>query len=276
MRYARSVGYALAAAIAVATVLVMVIGLAAEGGGHANRAADRQPGRPWLPSASPPATTAVSRPASPGGKGAGRNGSPTATATPRPPSSGPPSSPAATFIPSQADLQGALLTAAELPGSGYTAQPPGAGIGLGSLNQCPELNAGESGISAQAAASYTGGSAGPDVSETLLQVSRSGAKAMIAAFDQVAQACGRFSLTIHGIAMDIAVSIEGFPATGDQSAALSVVAVLPAFGVAITGDIVAVRHGGTVIVVTNVGLPLKSAVTQAMMARAYAKVAARW
>jgi hypothetical protein len=46
--------------------------------------------------------------------------------------------------------------------------------------------------------------------------------------------------------------------------------------VSITGDIVAVRSGGTVILLVNAALQLDAGLTEALAQEAYAQVVARW
>lgn len=183
------------------------------------------------------------------------------------------------FVPDQADLQAALLTAAELPGSGYTVAPSGSAVGLGSLKTCPALSAGESGVSAEVSVAFMGGNEGPEISEGLFQDTVTGAQQMLAAFSTVASTCGSFSVPVDGLSLAVTVTTATFPPVGDQTAAVQVtVTVDLAIGnVTITGDVEAVRHGGTVIVVTNVAYPAADqGLTQSIAAAAYAKVASRW
>ena len=74
----------------------------------------------------------------------------------------------------------------------------------------------------------------------------------------------------------VSLSREAFPVFGNNTVAVRITANLAKYRLSISADVVAVRHGGTVIVVTNVALPLDSGLTQSTMAAAYAKVAARW
>jgi len=184
--------------------------------------------------------------------------------------------------PDQAELEAALLTAAELPGSGYTTQQGASQAGLGSLQYCPALSAGQSGVSAQASRSFSGGNAGPDISEGLFQDTVSGAKQMVGAFTTVPRTCGRFSTVVGGLSLAVTVSAVSFPPIGDETAAVQVNVQIPVsqsgvtYQVTISGDVVAIRHAGTVIVVTNVGYPLDEGLTESVAATAYTKVAARW
>jgi hypothetical protein len=180
-------------------------------------------------------------------------------------------------VPDQEQLQAALLTASQLPGGGYTVQPSSSAVGLGSLKYCPALSAGESGVSAQASQAFTAGSAGPDVSEGLFQDTVSGAEQMLGAFTTVPRTCGSFSTTVGTLQLAISVAAASFPSIGDQTAAVQVNVTLAAYNATIYADVVAIRHGGTVIVITNVQYPgLDQGLTAAVATAAYNKVAARW
>jgi hypothetical protein len=116
---------------------------------------------------------------------------------------------------------------------------------------------------------------GPDISETLLQYPVSVAEMQMEQFAQVADECSSFAVTTHGLSIDVGIALEAFPSLGDQTLALRVSADVVTDGITITGDVVAVRHEGTVMVVTNVALPLNSGLTRSVVAAAYANVAAR-
>jgi hypothetical protein len=192
----------------------------------------------------------------------------------RPPAS---PSPSPSPVPDQAQLQAALLTAAQLPDGSYTAEPAAADVGLGSLKYCPALSAGQSGVTAQASVSFNGGETGPDISEGLFQDTVRGAEQMLGAFKTVPSSCGSFSAVVDGISLAITVGTVSLPAIGDQTATVQVNVTLTAYDVTISGDVAAIRHGGTVIVVTNVAYPtLDQGLTQAVAAAAYKKAASLW
>jgi hypothetical protein len=211
----------------------------------------------------PPAT----RPAAP----------PPPRTTPARPSASPRPTPTQTFVPTTADLQAALLTPAQLPGGTYTPVPPADGtLGPGSFAGCPALSAGQSGVTAQASEFLMAGQAGPFIDEALLQDSVSGAEQMVSALTAVAS-CGAIPLTVAGTTLDVTLAPESFPALGDQQAAVAVNVSVPGGSTTVhIGDIAAVRHGGTVIEVTNVGFPLNGPLTAEVATDALAKVAARW
>jgi hypothetical protein len=229
------------------------------------------PGSTSKPGASP-ASTARGTPATRGSAASDGTGSPRSSPGPSPNPAEPSAS--SSPVPTQEELAAALLATADLPG-GYSAEPPGSGLTLNSLTECPELGDGPN-PDLQAAVAFTAGNQGPDISETLLQYSVSAAKAQISLFTGVAQACNNLSFTAAGLTFSVGIVTEHPPGLGDESVALRINAALAAYNITISGDLVAVRHGGTVIVVTNVGLPLNAALTQTAVSQAYAKVAARW
>ena len=82
--------------------------------------------------------------------------------------------------------------------------------------------------------------------------------------------------SLGNLTVQVGVADEAFPAVGDQTAALRVTADVITVGVTVSGDIVAVRHGGTVILVVNVALQVDSGLTRLVLDEAYRKVAASW
>lgn len=185
-------------------------------------------------------------------------------------------------MPTQAELEAALLTASEV-GPGFEVQSPGSGISEGSLNDaCPAVEGGTnpSETAIRAFEANPGSTSIEDVTEELLQYTVSGAEAQLNQFAQVVNACGSFSLTIPTsigtLQVHIGLANEAFPAVGDQTAAIRVTANVTNAGVTVTGDVVAVRYGGTVVLVVNVALEVNSALTRSVADTAFARVAARW
>ena len=185
-------------------------------------------------------------------------------------------------MPTQAELEEALLTASEV-GPGFEVQSPGSGISDGTLSNACHAVAGGINPSETAIRAFEAnpGSIGiQDVTEELLQYSVSGAKAALDQFAQVVNACGSFSLTVPTplgtLQVQIGLANEAFPAVGDQTAAIRVTANVAKAGVTITGDIVAVRYGGTVVLVVNVAVEVNSDLTRSVVDTAFARVAARW
>lgn len=76
----------------------------------------------------------------------------------------------------------------------------------------------------------------------------------------------------------IGLAQEAFSGVGDQDAAIRVTAniITQAGTVVASGDVVAVRHGATVILVVNAALNADTSLTDSVVNRAYEQVAARW
>lgn len=186
-------------------------------------------------------------------------------------------------MPSQSDLEAALLTAPEV-GSNFTQQPQGSGISENSLNTaCPAVGGGAnpSEMAIRAFVANPNSTSITDVTEELLQYTVTDAKAQLDQFAQVAKACPSFTVVIPTsslgkLTVQIGVANEALPAVGDQTAAVRVTADVITFGVTVSGDIVAVRHGGTVVLVVNVALQVDSGLTRSVLDEAYKKVAASW
>jgi len=121
-----------------------------------------------------------------------------------------------------------------------------------------------------------------EVTEELLQFTPGQAVAQLNQFAQVAMACPEFSIVIPtaegNIPAQIAVIQEALSGIGDQDAAIQITADLttPLGEVTLSGDIVAVRLGGTVILVVNAAVQLDTDLTNSVLSRAYEQVAARW
>lgn len=220
--------------------------------------------------------TAPSRSSSPPLPSRSPSASPVPTHTP---SSRP--SPRPKRAPTKAQLRAALLTVGELPGTGWTSQPNSSSPGPKALKKCKALSAGQRGVTAQVAVSFSDGGTQPDgtvkpyVSEGLIQNSVAGAKQMVGAFATIPRTCGPYSLKVQGVQISITITTEPFSRIGDEAAELKVTISAGQFSAAV-GEVIAIRHGGTVILVTDAALPLHSGLTRQVAVRAYRKVAARW
>jgi hypothetical protein len=130
---------------------------------------------------------------------------------------------------------------------------------------------------AQAGETFSAGSSGPDVSEVLLQYPVSVAKGELAQFAETAAKCGSFPVNYHNLVIKVSITLEAFPSLGDGTVALRISAdVITANNLTVDSDLVAVRRGGTVILVTNAGVPLDTGLTRTIIAEANAKIPARW
>jgi hypothetical protein len=121
-----------------------------------------------------------------------------------------------------------------------------------------------------------------EVTEELLQFTPSQAMAQLDQFATVASGCPEFTIEIPTSAgndqVQIGLTQEAFSGVGDQDADVGVTADVTTKegGVLVYADIVAVRHGGTVILVVDAALQLNTDQTDSIVKEAYNQVAARW
>jgi hypothetical protein len=119
-----------------------------------------------------------------------------------------------------------------------------------------------------------------EVTEELLQFTPDQAKAQLDLFAQVANACPEFSFqiptSVGNVAAQIGLTQEALSGIGDQDAAIRVTADLTIQGtdIPVYADIVAIRHGGTVILVVNAAIQLDTGLTDSVAKEAYQQVAA--
>jgi hypothetical protein len=177
-----------------------------------------------------------------------------------------------------------LLTAAQI-GPGFEQQPEGSGISEGSMtNACKAVGQGAnpSAVAIRAFDANPNTANVVEVTEELLQFTPSQAEAQLDQFAAVANACPTFTVNIPSslgnLQVQIGLAQEAFSGVGDQDAAILVTAdVATAQGdIPVYADIVAVRHGGTVILVVNAALQVNSDLTSSVVDAAYGQVAARW
>lgn len=235
-----------------------------------------------------PSSSPSPKPGSPSGTPAPSNSAPSsgspapstsASSSPRPTRSIRPSPhPTTSPVPTTAELRAALLTPAELPGLGFEAEPAETGSDSGTLlDGCPFATVGQANPIAQAVEAFTAGSSGPDISEALLQYPVSVAEGQMTQFAETAKVCSSFPASDDGLVLKVTIASESFPTFGGDTVALRLSAiVIKANNQTINTDIVAVRHGGTIILITNVGVPLNTALTRTIVAAASAKVPSRW
>jgi hypothetical protein len=179
-------------------------------------------------------------------------------------------------VPTAADLQAALLTAADLP-AGYSAQPVSeSDLGGSSLSGCPALTSNPMGVSDQAAVNLTGPGAATSVSETLMQLTAGDAAKAMASYAAMSTSCRSFTGQVDTYPVAFSTAPLAVTALGDQRTAVRITGYVLALHVSIYTDVVVVRHGGTLIVVIDVGLTPETAFTGQIASKAYAKVAARW
>ncbi len=111
----------------------------------------------------------------------------------------------------------------------------------------------------------------------LLQYPVSVAKGQMKQFAETADACSSFPVSYHNVVIKIQITREAFSSLGDETVALRISAdVISANNLTVDSDLVAVRRGRTIILVTNGGIQLDTGLTRAIIAAANAKVPARW
>jgi hypothetical protein len=160
----------------------------------------------------------------------------------------------------------------ELPALGFSAEPAETGTDAGSLLAgCPFTTAGQANPLAQAAAAFSAGSSGPDVTEALLQYPVSVAEGQLDQFAATANVCSSFPVSYHGIVIKIDIAREAFPSFGDGTVALRISSDV-IHNLTVETDLVAVRRGGTVLLIVNTGIPLDTGLTRTIVAESYAKV----
>jgi hypothetical protein len=228
------------------------------------------PGVPGPSASAPTPTASKSGSASPGSTTGSGTGSTVPTTTTGP-SGGHGTTPSTPPVPTQADLNAALLTAADLPDGPYTTQDASSSAGIAAFSECPALNDVQGDASEQAAAAFSAGPLGPEVSEDLLQYSVPVAERMLTQFDQVADTCHTLTATTGQYHIVFTVVVEPFAVSGDGTVALRVTAVINGT-VPVVGEIVGVRLGGTVIVLTNFAYPSDTGLTPPIVATAYRKL----
>jgi hypothetical protein len=176
--------------------------------------------------------------------------------------------------PTAADLQGALLTTADMP-AGYSVQPGGGSALAGSsISGCPQLASNPSGVTDQATVALADPPDNPSVGETLLQLSPADADSAMASYAAVATDCSQFTAVVDHYNVAFTTEPLSVGALGDQTSAVHITGHIESASQPIYVDFVAIRHGGTVIVLVDVSLTSDTAFTTQIASKAYAKVAA--
>jgi hypothetical protein len=187
-------------------------------------------------------------------------------------------SPVSSPVPTAAQLQSALLTLSDLPDTGLQVLPP---IVIGNsdaslLSGCPYATQSEPAPSADVDADFGSSLIGPDIiTEELQQYPVSVAEAQLQQFAQTASQCATFSTYLDNFHVVITLVREAFPSLGDGAVALSLTAdVISPYDLSVSSDIVAVRDGGTVMVITNTDPDLQFSDTESLAETAFNKLAA--
>jgi hypothetical protein len=179
-------------------------------------------------------------------------------------------------VPTAAGLRAALLTAGGLP-SGYVAQPvpSGSSAGNSSTTSCPAL-ASDPASAASAAVALVNAGSGSGVGELLMLVPAADAARDMARYAALPTSCQTFSAAISGLQVTFRAAPLAVTVLGDQTTATRFTGNVANAGDAITEDIVAIRRGRILMVITCSGVAPSTAFTERVAREAYAAVAARW
>jgi hypothetical protein len=199
---------------------------------------------------------------------------------------GMPAAAESTAVPTLAQLQDALLTPSNLPASmRFQEIPLPPATGVTSFAPCPFAAEGPQPFE-EADASYSAGTTGTDVvtvTESLEQYSVGNAKKALTQFAAFATACSNLSFKFLGLTLSLDIARELFPSFGNGTVALRMVTrIVNDDDLLIDTDLVAVRYGGTVIVITNTATAppgsqlFSGTLTRIAVAAAYKKVTALW
>jgi len=182
--------------------------------------------------------------------------------------------------PSTAQLRAALLTVVNLPADfEFQSQPLPSGAGVTSYAPCPPAATGPQ-PTEQADIAFTGGSTPLDtvtIVEALQQYSVSAAVEQMQQAARIVGQCNNTQTVQDGVHISLNLEREAFPSYGNGTVALRLVSTIPAYyDLTILSDLVFVRHGGTVIVITNTAeaQEFDPTLTRIAVAAAYKKVAA--
>jgi hypothetical protein len=232
------------------------------------------PGSP-LPTASTPAppTPVTTSPSAPGTT-PGRPTTPPPAPTPPTPR---PSPSATATIPTQADLETALLSPADV-GSGYVAQLVTGPGNAALLSGCPTLNDNPAGVLADAADTLTAAGTETSFGDALYLVDPRDAASDMAAYAAVPQDCGDFSSVISGVAFHFITEPLTVASLGDQTTAMRLTMTINTGSLVITQylDFVVILHHSTIIVVLVSNAVPDIDLTQDTANTAYQNVASRW
>lgn len=181
-------------------------------------------------------------------------------------------------VPSQAQLQAALLTVANLPsGMGFQSQPVPTGNHVGSFAPCPDAAKGPQPSKAASIGFTTGtGLNTMTLIEGLQQYSAGAALATLKQVADIVSECNNIKFHEAGLDVRMNVEREAFPSYGNGTVALRAVSdITNANDTMVDTDIVAVRHGGIVIVITNTAEAqiFDPSLTRLAVAAAYKKAA---
>jgi hypothetical protein len=164
----------------------------------------------------------------------------------------PASPPAGTDSAPAGGLQAALLTASDLPpGFAVTNDPAGTAATTG----CPPLDADvEQGARDHAQVLFKAGALGPYIRERLIQLGPGDAQHHVSAVQSAASRCATFSTHDDTVGtIEFAVSALTIDKLADATAAVRLTGHPAIADIDLYQDLVAVRRGGTLLLISQVG-----------------------
>ncbi|MCX9191614.1 hypothetical protein C3Y87_09340 [Carbonactinospora thermoautotrophica] len=175
----------------------------------------------------------------------------------------------------QADLQSALLTVTDMP-TGFTVDTSTkSSENDDELSGCAAMDSVKKQDGPKAEANFTKGSFGPFVGEELALLGEEQARKSMSMLNEVLAKCRTFtSKDDNGETVTVKLNTLSFPKIGDDTYALRV--TLGSGGIAVDADVITIRRGGVLILITNaqLGSP-DSQLTETVARKALAKVDAQ-
>jgi hypothetical protein len=185
----------------------------------------------------------------------------------------PPPGPNVVPAPTRAQLQAALVTPADLPGFHVMADVPPPDRG-----GCPPLDTGMDHGAGLTVETLLGKSAvGPIVRERITVYSGQSAAAAVAIVRGAPSSCPSFVIVDPTLGrLDYSIAPLAFPRYGDESAAVRVTAISESYRVAAFENLVAVRRGSVLMLITHTDSSINGiddSLTMAVVGSAYTKLA---
>jgi hypothetical protein len=207
--------------------------------------------------------------------GSDQTGAPPAPGGSQPKITKAPESGTETHVPSAAELRRALLGAGDLPGFGVEGGDPGSAGGEGG---CPVLDTDFSaGATGRAEVVLYRASPATYVRERMRQLSPSVAQNALARVRGAPSSCGRYTTTVADLGpVEVTVSALGVGRIGDGSVAVRITMKPKSVALTVVQNLVLVRRGGTLIILTVLAPSIDDALTSAAAAKAYAKTKRVW
>jgi hypothetical protein len=183
----------------------------------------------------------------------------------------PPSTVTHTVATSPGDLQAALLTEADMPAGFRIAEDPDTAAPSGG---CPPLDADhETRASARAEVLFKGSDFGPYIRERLLRFSDGDAQKLVDMIKSAIDTCRSFAISDETVgSIDFSVAPLDIDSVGEAIAAVRVTGHVAAADLSIFQELVAVRQGRVVIMITQINAgSIDTGLTRSIVHKAAAK-----